>query len=107
MHGERINGFPTRAPKVTLAKALNTALGNAANAKELTAYYVLHTWAGAYKDRPVWIIQLRGIPVIPPLGIPFGAPEDAVPRKFLDHTRTIVDAMTGELIIADHIPQPR
>ncbi len=106
MHGEQISGFPAKAPKVTLAQALNKAFGNAANAKELTVYYVLHTWAGAYKDRPVWIIQLRGIPGIPP-SLPFGVPADAVPRKFWDHTRTIVDAMTGEFIIADHIPQPK
>jgi len=104
--GESFSGFPESAPKITFLQALDKAFGNAASAKEITAYYVQHTIAGAYQDRPVWIIHLRGIPPIPP-SLPPGAPDDAVPDKFLDHTRSIIDAETGEFLIADSIPQPK
>jgi len=99
---EDITGFPTQAPKITFLEALDNALGNAANAREIIAYYVLHTIASAYTDRPVWIIHLRGIPPIPPCG----GLESDVPARFRDHVRSIIDAATGEMIIADHVPQP-
>jgi len=105
--GESLTGFPEKAPKVTFAQALNQAMGNAANARGITAYYARHTVAGAYRDRPVWVIQLRGIPPIPPFGVPPGVPKDSLPdEKFLNHTRTIIDAQTGEMMISDSIPQP-
>lgn len=104
--GIRLTGFPATPPQVSLTVAITLAVGGAANAKELIAYYVLYSSElNSIFDQPVWVIQLRGLPpFIPP--VPPGADAKIIPVEARDHFSTFVDAETGEFIFANNVPQP-
>ena len=101
-------GLPTVAPKVTFLDALNVVLRSGTSsplqAKEIAGQYLLHTHLGS-EPKPVWIITLRGVPPIPPVGPP-GMDASTVPVWQLNHLRVVIDAMTGQFIFGSSDPQP-
>jgi hypothetical protein len=101
--GERFVGLPAAAPKVALSEAVRSARGGASNAKEIIAYYVLYTceYAGI-RDRPVWVVQLRGLPPFPLSH----RRSRTLPEDWRNHLTSIIDARTGKFIVGGTIPQP-
>jgi hypothetical protein len=100
-HDERFSVPPSHPAEVTLAGALAVIAANGGDlvqARQILAYHVVHD-ALRYHERPVWIVQLRGIP-------PFAAAGPGVPENARNHLRHIVDAKTGEWLGADTLPQP-
>jgi hypothetical protein len=99
--GERFIRAPSRPARVSLARALAVIAANGgdlAHTRQILAYHVIHQTL-LYRDREVWIVQLRGISPFAAAGL--GVPEDA-----RNHLRHIVDAQTGEWLGADTLPQP-
>ena len=104
--GQRFSGLPKDPPAVSFASALELAYGGATNAKEIIAYYVLYSSrTGQITDRPVWVVQLRGLPPFMPR-VPRGADPASIPEDARNHLPTIIDAQTGEFITANTVPQP-
>ncbi len=100
---DRYTGLPMRAPKCTLFDAIAKSRPWSNDVKQIHACYVLHSNA-TYKDRPVWVVQLRGFGPMP-FSLPGGV-EGEIPEDGRNHLRNIVDAETGEWLGADTIPQP-
>jgi len=100
---DRYTGLPMGAPKCTLFDAIAKSRPWSNNVKQIHACYVLHSNA-FYKDRPVWVVQLRGFGPMP-FSLPGGV-EGEIPEDGRNHLRNIVDAETGEWLGADTIPQP-
>ena len=100
-HDERFSGVPPDSADVTLARALAVIAvngGDLAHTRQIIAYRVARQTL-QYRERPVWIVQLRGIP-------PIAAAGPGVPVDARNHLRHVVDARTGEWLGADTIPQP-
>lgn len=107
--GERYLGFPEVQTNITFYDALDAVLSNGVGspflAKEIDGLYVMDSNMG-HEARPVWIITLRGIPAIEPIGPAGGIPEEHMPPVWqLNHMRNVVDAMTGEVLFANNLPQ--
>lgn len=104
--GIRFTGLPATPPQISLTDAITLAMGGAANAKELIAYYVLYSSEiNSIFNQPVWVVQLRGLPpFIPP--VPRGFDVKSIPVEARNHLSTFVDAETGEFIFANNVPQP-
>ena len=100
---DRYTGLPMQAPKCTLFDAIAKSRPWSQDVKQIHACYVLHSNV-TYKDKPVWVVQLRGFAPIP-FSLPGGV-EGEIPEDARNHLRNIVDAETGEWLGADTIPQP-
>jgi hypothetical protein len=99
--GERFTRLPAERPPISLARALRVVAANGGNlgqAKQLIAYYVARQ-TPRDQGRPVWIIQIRGLP-------PFEAGGPGVPVEARNHLRHVIDAGTGRWLGADSLPQP-
>ncbi len=112
--GQRYEGFPDQPPRATLLDALEAAASRGypvKGAKQIIARYVLLTRPN-YSRRPVWMIQLRGISPVPPIGMPSPsgseepAPERPIPIDYLNHLTVRVDGLTGKCLGATNTPQP-
>jgi hypothetical protein len=99
-------GFPARAAKVTLfdAVANRDMMFWSSEVKQIHAHFVLQSTI-RYEDRAVWCIQLRGFPPFEPPG-PRGADVKDISEEARNHFRNVVDAMSGQWLHADTIPQP-
>lgn len=93
------HGFPSEDPEVSFLQALES-IGregwDPTVARQIVAEYVMWSEMGQ-EPRAVWAIMLRGVPVVKP---PPGTPKTA-----LDQYRHIIDAKTGEWIVADNLPR--
>jgi hypothetical protein len=96
-------------PVTSLAKALEVAerSGHAGvrRATQVVAYFVLHDTV-RYRNRPVWIVHARGLPVDEARQRRGPHPGAWVPRAALNHRRHVVDAETGKWLTSDTIGQP-
>jgi len=92
----------SEAPKVSFLEALDVVrvrgVSDPLLAKQIIAHCVVRRF-GKDDPRPVWAITLRGIGLLPLGGA--GVPIDA-----RNHIRNIVDANTGEWLVASTTPQP-
>jgi len=100
---EDYSGIPQQRP-IPLAKVLALTQASSlwlSNVKQIYACLAKHT-CSQHKDRAVWIIQFRGIELIP-----FShAAEGKIPGDARNHFRNVIDANTGEWLWGDTIPQP-
>ena len=107
-HGERYLGLPDEAPQLTFLQAVDRVLaegiGSPFQAKEIDGYYVMHA-RGSEEPRPVWIVELRGLPPYAVKSAP-DVDSEAVPRWQRNHMRNVVDARTGRVLFANNLPQP-
>jgi len=100
---ERFLGLPQQQPAVSFRDALKLVKGCPFRAMEIDAVYVIasHPWK-APEGRPVWSIHLYGVDLL------FPSPrKDDEPIYQLNHMRTVVDAMTGELLYGTNSPQAK
>jgi hypothetical protein len=109
---EVYHGFPAEKPKISFLEALDIVLtqgtGSPLVAKQISAHYVIQSKMGR-EARPVWAINLRGIPPLEVGGGPGMAEETrrrAVPVEARNHIRNIVDARSGKWLSASTSPQP-
>ena len=94
------HGFPTSPPHITLAQAIDKAVGsNPVQAKEIYATCVMWSHLGK-PAKPVWSIIGRGIP---PFG--WGRGQALRPLYTRNRMRTVVDATTGDPIYVDNLPR--
>lgn len=100
----RYTGIPTTPPKVPLADILNDAIPWSRDVKQVLGYYVLES-TPSYKDKAVWVVELRGFA---PLNVPVppGASADDIPKDARNHMRSVFDAQTGKRIYSETSPQP-
>lgn len=98
-------GIPDVDPKIAFMDALDIVLakgiGSPFLAREICGVYVIHSKMGS-QPRPVWVITLRGLPPMPLRG----SSRDSVPVWQRNHMRNVVDALTGEFLLATSVPQP-
>ena len=97
-------GIPAEVPALSFKQALKRCedggWGSARSAKQIRAYFVRQT-RRSYQDRPVWVIDNRGLPPHAAVGDEFGI----VPVDARNHWRDIFDAQTGEWLSSDSVPQ--
>ncbi len=105
--GERFEGVPPKAPKVSFLEALDiaqSAVPGPVEAKGIAGYYVVYTRLH-HKSRPAWVINSRGVPA-GPMSIPAGLPAHQL-KKLQDTTtmqmRHVVDAETGRVLAAETV----
>jgi hypothetical protein len=92
-------GFPNEPPPVTLAEALNAAVGsNPVQAKEIVAVCVMWSHLGQ-PAIPVWSIIGRGIPPVD-----FRDSDKLRPLYQRNRMRTVVDATNGRPIMVENGP---
>jgi len=99
------SGIPKEEPSVSLADALKVSMRWSDEVKQICASYVLESCPG-YKDRAVWIVELRSFPLSLPVSVPPHMPNLKIPDDSRNHLRNVVDAKTGTWLSADTIPQP-
>ncbi|MEI9893698.1 MAG: hypothetical protein WDN28_07300 [Chthoniobacter sp.] len=111
LSGAVYQSFPTVDPNITFLEALETVrasgYGYPPLAQEIDGFYVMY----ALRDqapRPVWIINLRGLPPFP-----FHRPFGTIGRNAMEppawkrnYARNIVDAISGKWIIGANGPGP-
>ncbi len=100
---ERFIGLPKQQPVVSFRDALELVKGCPFRAMEIDAVYVIvsHPWK-APEGRPVWSIHLYGVDLM------FPTPRMEGEQLYhLNHMRTVVDAMTGEVLYRTNSPQPK
>ncbi|MCP4684892.1 MAG: hypothetical protein GY867_05515 [bacterium] len=94
--GEVYEGYPEDPPAITLQQAFEEAMPSSPlRAKELIAVYVMWSYRGE-PARAVWCITGRGVPIIKSRP---GDPPDG------GRMRSVVDATTGDIIIAATSPK--
>ena len=109
--GQRFSGLPTARPRISFLEALSIieqhGFGAPHAAKQLRAYYVLHT-GPQWTNRPIWVVDSRGIPPITPVGTALVGSDQVrrIPVDRLNHMRDMIDAQTGEWLEAGTMPQP-
>ncbi len=100
---EAYHDFPSTEPTITFVQAVDAVskegFGSPLQAKQIVANYVLQSRMGGER-RAVWAITLRGIHMVWPGGPPGVAP------RVLNRMRNIVDATTGQWLLATIRPQP-
>ena len=100
---ERYVKLAEKPPRTTLVKAITESRPWSQNVMQIHAYHVLHTCNG-HKNRPVWIVQIRGVEAIPTRARI--DPNREMPDDAFNHLRNVIDSDTGEWLWADTIPQP-
>ncbi|MHC4416825.1 MAG: dockerin type I domain-containing protein [Planctomycetota bacterium] len=99
---ERYHGVPDGNPPLSFLQALEAVrrhgVGDPARARQIVAQYVLRSGMGG-DPRPVWVVTLRGF-------TPLAASRPGVPEDARNHIRNIIDADTGEWLLATTSPQP-
>jgi len=103
--GTVYSGIPKEVPSASLAHALKVSMRWSDEVKQICATYVLES-CPEYKDRPVWIVTLRGITPSLPVSVPVEIPNLKIPEDSRNHLRNVIDAKTGTWLCADTIPQP-
>jgi len=93
---EKYCGFSPIDPEINFFKALRSTIGDPYEAKQITGMYILHSRKDK-EPKPVWVIQLYGTTTPLDMRHP-----DLLIKK--DYFRTVVDAKTGEFIIAGNGP---
>lgn len=100
MPGEIYHNLLEGLPQVTLLEALNVAAASSPlKAKELIAYCVMYSRM-ANNPKPAWIIIGKGVPSIGP----FYSAERQGPRILQSCIRSVIDAITGEPLLATNRP---
>lgn len=96
-------GLPDNTPTHSLLEVLNgpRTMGWNKDTKQMVVYFVTAD-VSKYKNRPMWIVQLRGFGEFSP----YGASESEVPASFRDHLTNAFDAETGQWYSATTTPQP-
>jgi len=96
-------GFPPDPPKVGLCEAIKAAeICVPSLAKELVAYYIMHSYQGE-EPKPVWSITCRGIPPVQPIGRAIKVDSNSL--YLSNRMRCVVDATTGKWLFATNKPQ--
>ena len=102
--------MPDEPPQITFLQAIDRVLaggmGSPFLAKEIDGYYVRHA-RGDQEPRPVWIVELRGLPPYPLKGGGPGFDSEEVSPRYRNHMRNVVDARTGQVLFANNLPQAR
>lgn len=93
---EEYVGFPAQAPSSTFAEAALACAQVPTSARQVIGQYVLLKFADR-PIRPVWVVQLRGIPPIMP-HVPHGASATDIPVYQCNRLRQVVDGITGRLL---------
>lgn len=87
--------LPAEPPGVDFLEALRSTIGSPFLAREIHVSYLTYSKMDS-EPRPVWIIDLRGIPPWPVKG--------EVPIEQRNHMRSIVDARTGRHLGSGNSP---
>jgi hypothetical protein len=94
--------FPMDDPAITFMQALEVTrhggIGHPLIAHEIDGFYVMHSRLSS-KPKPVWIINLRGLP-------PNSFNGDPYPAWQCNFARGVVDAMSGEWMFGCNCPRP-
>ena len=98
------SGIPKEEPSASLADALKVSMLWSDEVKQIRASYVLES-CPEYKDRAVWIVELRGFPPSLPVSLWDDMPNFKMPEDTRSHLRNVIDAKTGTSLCADTIPQ--
>jgi hypothetical protein len=100
---ERWKATRTEEPTINLAQAIDAieakSMGGSATAKKIIAHFVGWEYGAKPRYREVRSIDLRGME-------PFPASQPGVREEDINHLRHIVDARTGEWLMASSVPQP-
>ena len=106
MAGEEFVSLPDFVPTIDFYNALKTldihGPISPGSAKQVMAYNVIHK-TEEYSDRPVWIVQTRGIV---PIRHGYQGRGGYVPEDARNHMRHIIDAESGQWLYSDTLPQP-
>jgi len=102
-NGEAYIGFPNRDSLVTFFEALQVCSRDPISARRISGQLVLLR-KGRVTDpgRPVWVVQLQGIP---PISF-YGGPTPNIPVYQKNHSRQIINAVSGRLSFTALSPQP-
>jgi hypothetical protein len=101
--GQRYTALPAADPKIPMAAAIAKCAGSQ-TAKQLVVYYVIATgplWSG---PRPVWIVHSRATQPFSFPGVYSMIQGRTIPGPVFTNARTIVDALTGDVIMNDTVP---
>lgn len=94
---EIYHDLPAEPPGVDFLEAMRSTIGHPFLAREIHVSYLTYSKMDS-DPRPVWIIDLRGIPPRP------GHPRVEIPIEQLNHMRSIVDARTGRHLGSGNSP---
>ena len=97
-HRTFYHDLPAEPPGIDFLEALRSTVGHPFLAREIHASYLTYSRRDS-DPRPVWIIDLRGIPPLP------GHPRVEIPIEQRNHMRSIVDAQTGRHMGSGTSPQ--
>jgi hypothetical protein len=97
--GERYHGLPTNPPAINYCEALNKCKFYPVLSRKIVASYVLHSDCRSSEPKPVWVIHMRGLPAL--------SSNPMVPEYTATNRRTVINAMTGEVLFFTNQPYPR
>jgi hypothetical protein len=98
--GEKYVGLPTSGPSVGFLDAMRVAMSYSDKAEEVVGVYVLFSHLG--KDPlPVWDIHMYGVPASS-----WAIRQGPLPTYKTNHMRTIINAVTGEVLFGEPVPFP-